>query len=73
MGYAINLSLAKSFSVKHEYEISPLQEALAIGVGNTVGSVFGTITSTSSLSRTSCQGSGLDFFIVFNYGRTQSG
>ena len=55
MGYAINLSLAKSFSVKHDYPIDPLQEALAIGTGNALGSVFGTITSTSSLSRTSCQ------------------
>ena len=57
MGYAINLSLAKSFSDKHGYQISPLQEALASGTSNAVGSFFGTITSTASLSRSSCQDS----------------
>ena len=57
MGYAINLSLAKSFSAKHGYRISPLQEALASGTSNAVGPFFGTIASTASLSRTSCQDS----------------
>ena len=55
MGYAITLSLAKSFSIKHNYVISPMQEAFALGTSNALGSVFGTIPATSSLSRTSCQ------------------
>ena len=55
MGYAITLSLAKSFSIKHNYVISPMQEAIALGTSNALGSVFGTIPATSSLSRTSCQ------------------
>ena len=55
MGYAVTLSLAKSFAITHDYVICSMQEAIAIGTANALGSLFGAIPATSSLARSSCQ------------------
>ena len=34
LGYAISLSLAKTFGMKHNYDIIPMQEAFALGQGD---------------------------------------
>lgn len=55
LGYAIALSLAKTFSYKNEYSINPMQEAFSLGIANSFGSLFNTIPGTASLSRSSLQ------------------
>lgn len=43
--------MAKLFSKKHKYEISPNQELYAYGVGNIVSSFFGGFPACVGLSR----------------------
>jgi len=57
LGYAIILSLTKTFAYKNAYAIDPMTEAFALGLANSVGAVFNTIPATTSLSRTSLQDS----------------
>jgi len=46
-----HISIAKSFGRLNGYKINPNQELIAIGVNNTVGSVFSAYPSTGSFSR----------------------
>lgn len=46
-----HISIAKSFGRLNGYKIDPNQELIAIGVNNTVGSVFSAYPSTGSFSR----------------------
>lgn len=55
VGYAINISLGKTFALKHGYKVDSNQELLALGLSNTVGSFFQCYSVTSSLSRSLVQ------------------
>lgn len=46
-----HISIAKSFGRLNGYKINPNQELIAIGVNNTVGSLFSAYPSTGSFSR----------------------
>ena len=46
-----HISISKSFGRLNGYEINPNQELIAIGVNNTLGSVFNAYPSTGSFSR----------------------
>ncbi|ORX36803.1 sulfate transporter family-domain-containing protein [Kockovaella imperatae] len=46
-----HISIAKSFGRLNGYKINPNQELIAIGVNNTLGSVFSAYPSTGSFSR----------------------
>lgn len=46
-----HISISKSFGRLNGYKINPNQELIAIGVNNTVGSVFSAYPSTGSFSR----------------------
>jgi sodium-independent sulfate anion transporter 11 len=46
-----HISIAKSFGRLNGYKINPNQELIAIGVNNTLGSVFNAYPSTGSFSR----------------------
>ncbi|XP_060912810.1 solute carrier family 26 member 6-like [Labrus mixtus] len=55
VGYAINISLGKTFALKHGYKVDSNQELIALGLSNTVGSFFQCYSVTSSLSRSLVQ------------------
>ncbi|KAK5863681.1 hypothetical protein PBY51_000694 [Eleginops maclovinus] len=55
VGYAINISLGKTFALKHGYQVDSNQELVALGLSNTVGSFFQCYSVTSSLSRSLVQ------------------
>lgn len=55
VGYAINISLGKTFGLKHGYKVDSNQELVALGLSNTVGSCFQCYSVTSSLSRSLVQ------------------
>ncbi|XP_076132944.1 solute carrier family 26 member 6 [Alosa pseudoharengus] len=55
VGYAINISLGKTFSLKHGYKVDSNQELVALGLSNTVGSFFQCYSVTSSMSRSLIQ------------------
>uniref|UniRef100_A0A3Q4BE59 STAS domain-containing protein n=1 Tax=Mola mola TaxID=94237 RepID=A0A3Q4BE59_MOLML len=55
VGYAINISLGKTFALKHGYKVDSNQELVALGLSNTVGSLFQCYSVTSSLSRSLVQ------------------
>ncbi|CAN9515549.1 unnamed protein product [Ophioblennius macclurei] len=55
VGYAINISLGKTFGLKHGYKVDSNQELVALGLSNTVGSFFQCYSVTSSLSRSLVQ------------------
>ncbi|XP_076596416.1 solute carrier family 26 member 6 [Chaetodon auriga] len=55
VGYAINISLGKTFALKHGYKVDSNQELVALGLSNTVGSFFQCYPVTSSLSRSLVQ------------------
>ncbi|XP_044068205.1 solute carrier family 26 member 6 isoform X2 [Siniperca chuatsi] len=55
VGYAINISLGKTFALKHGYKVDSNQELVAVGLSNTVGSFFQCYAVTSSLSRSLVQ------------------
>uniref|UniRef100_A0A8C4F545 Solute carrier family 26 member 6, like 2 n=1 Tax=Dicentrarchus labrax TaxID=13489 RepID=A0A8C4F545_DICLA len=55
VGYAINISLGKTFALKHGYKVDSNQELVALGLSNTVGSFFQCYAVTSSLSRSLVQ------------------
>ncbi|ESK85900.1 sulfate permease [Moniliophthora roreri MCA 2997] len=46
-----HISISKSFGRLNGYKINPNQELIAIGVTNTIGSVFGAYPATGSFSR----------------------
>lgn len=55
VGYAINISLGKTFALKHGYKVDSNQELVALGLSNTIGSFFQCYSVTSSLSRSLVQ------------------
>ncbi|RHZ89844.1 hypothetical protein Glove_9g156 [Diversispora epigaea] len=46
-----HISIAQSFSRVNDYKIDPSQEIIAIGITNTIGCFFGSVTATGSFSR----------------------
>ncbi|KAH0830499.1 sulfate permease [Lanmaoa asiatica] len=50
-----HIAIAKSFGRVNNYKINPNQELIAIGVANTVGSVFHAYPATGSFSRSALQ------------------
>ncbi|KAM4738329.1 solute carrier family 26 member 6 [Anableps anableps] len=55
VGYAINISLGKTFALKHGYKVNSNQELVAVGLCNTIGGFFRCYAVTSSLSRSLVQ------------------
>ncbi|XP_037122301.1 solute carrier family 26 member 6-like isoform X2 [Syngnathus acus] len=55
VGYAINISLGKTFALKHGYKVDSNQELVALGLSNTIGGCFQCYSVTSSLSRSLIQ------------------
>lgn len=55
VGYAINISLGKTFALKHGYKVDSNQELVALGLSNSIGSCFQCYSVTSSLSRSLVQ------------------
>ncbi|XP_062283979.1 solute carrier family 26 member 6 [Scomber scombrus] len=55
VGYAINISLGKTFALKHGYKVDSNQELVAVGLSNSIGSFFQCYSVTSSLSRSLVQ------------------
>ncbi|XP_061113282.1 solute carrier family 26 member 6-like isoform X1 [Conger conger] len=55
VGYAINISLGKTFALKHGYKVDSNQELVALGLSNTVGGFFQCYCVTSSMSRSLIQ------------------
>lgn len=55
VGYAINISLGKTFALKHGYKVDSNQELVAVGLCNSIGACFQCYSVTSSLSRSLVQ------------------
>ncbi|XP_062314440.1 sulfate transporter-like [Osmerus eperlanus] len=55
IGYAIVISLGKTFGLKHGYKVDSNQELVALGVSNSVGGFFQCYAVTSSMSRSMVQ------------------
>ncbi|KAI4896519.1 hypothetical protein NFI96_029535 [Prochilodus magdalenae] len=55
VGFAINISLGKTFAIKHGYKVDSNQELVAVGLSNAVGGFFQCYPVTSSLSRSLVQ------------------
>uniref|UniRef100_A0A3Q3NFE6 Solute carrier family 26 member 6, like 1 n=1 Tax=Mastacembelus armatus TaxID=205130 RepID=A0A3Q3NFE6_9TELE len=51
VGYAICISLGKTFALKHGYKVDSNQELVALGLSNTVGGFFQCFSVCSSMSR----------------------
>ncbi|XP_059426152.1 solute carrier family 26 member 6, like isoform X2 [Carassius carassius] len=55
VGYAISISLGKTFALKHGYKVDSNQELVALGLSNTVGGFFHCFSVCSSMSRSLIQ------------------
>ncbi|KAM4610808.1 solute carrier family 26 member 6 [Polymixia lowei] len=55
IGYAINISLGKTFALKHGYKVDSNQELVALGLSNSIGSFFQCYSVTASMSRSLVQ------------------
>ncbi|KAK2915104.1 solute carrier family 26 member 6, like 1 isoform X2 [Channa argus] len=55
VGYAICISLGKTFALKHGYKVDNNQELVALGVSNAVGGFFQCFSVCSSMSRSLIQ------------------
>ncbi|KAL1249673.1 hypothetical protein QQF64_020678 [Cirrhinus molitorella] len=55
VGYAINISLGKTFALRHGYKVDSNQELVALGLSNAIGGFFQCYSVTSSLSRSLVQ------------------
>lgn len=55
VGYAINISLGKTFALKHGYKVDNNQELVSLGLSNIVGGFFQCFSVTASLSRSLIQ------------------
>ncbi|TRY55040.1 hypothetical protein DNTS_020774 [Danionella cerebrum] len=51
VGYAISISLGKTFGLKHGYKVESNQELVALGLSNTAGGFFQCFSVCSSMSR----------------------
>ncbi|XP_077132601.1 solute carrier family 26 member 6-like isoform X2 [Ranitomeya variabilis] len=55
VAYAMSISLAKMFAMKHSYKVDSNQELIALGLSNITGSFFHCFAVTSSMSRSLVQ------------------
>uniref|UniRef100_A0A3B5PWX5 Solute carrier family 26 member 6 n=1 Tax=Xiphophorus maculatus TaxID=8083 RepID=A0A3B5PWX5_XIPMA len=55
VGYAINISLGKTFALKHGYKVNNNQELVSLGLCNTIGGCFRCYAVASSMSRSLVQ------------------
>ncbi|KAL6112079.1 slc26a6 [Pungitius sinensis] len=55
VGYAISISLGKTFALKHGYNVDSNQELVALGLSNVVGGFFQCFSVCSSMSRSLIQ------------------
>uniref|UniRef100_A0A3B5LM17 Si:ch211-117c9.2 n=1 Tax=Xiphophorus couchianus TaxID=32473 RepID=A0A3B5LM17_9TELE len=55
VGYAINISLGKTFALKHGYKVNNNQELVSLGLCNTIGGFFRCYAVASSMSRSLVQ------------------
>ncbi|XP_063998558.1 chloride anion exchanger [Pogoniulus pusillus] len=55
VGFAVAFSVAKVYSIKHDYTIDGNQELIAFGLGNIVGGSFKGFASSTALSRSAVQ------------------
>ncbi|CAJ1050690.1 solute carrier family 26 member 6%2C like isoform X1 [Xyrichtys novacula] len=55
VGYAISISLGKTFALKHGYKVDSNQELVALGLSNTVGGFFQCYAVCPSMSRSLIQ------------------
>ncbi|GAB0175764.1 chloride anion exchanger [Grus japonensis] len=55
VGFAVAFSVAKVYSIKHDYAVDGNQELIAFGLGNIVGGSFKGFASSTSLSRSGVQ------------------
>ncbi|XP_062854208.1 solute carrier family 26 member 6, like [Trichomycterus rosablanca] len=55
VGYAISVSLGKTFALKHGYKVNSNQELVALGLSNTVGGFFQCYSVCASMSRSLVQ------------------
>ncbi|XP_043080052.1 solute carrier family 26 member 6 [Puntigrus tetrazona] len=55
VGYAVSISLGKTFALKHGYKVDSNQELVALGLSNTIGGFFQCYSVTSSMSRSLVQ------------------
>uniref|UniRef100_A0A8B9NTT8 Solute carrier family 26 member 3 n=1 Tax=Apteryx owenii TaxID=8824 RepID=A0A8B9NTT8_APTOW len=55
VGFAVGFSVAKVYSIKHDYPLDGNQELIAFGLGNIVGGSFKGFASSTSLSRSGVQ------------------
>uniref|UniRef100_A0A8C1KGF8 SLC26A/SulP transporter domain-containing protein n=1 Tax=Cyprinus carpio TaxID=7962 RepID=A0A8C1KGF8_CYPCA len=55
VGYAISISLGKTFALKHGYKVDSNQELVALGLSNTFGGFFQCFSVCSSMSRSLIQ------------------
>ncbi|XP_033930642.1 solute carrier family 26 member 3 [Pseudochaenichthys georgianus] len=55
VGFAVAFSVAKVYSIKHDYTIDGNQELIAFGVSNMFGASFKSFAASTALSRTALQ------------------
>lgn len=55
VGFAVAFSVAKVYSIKHDYTIDGNQELIAFGVSNIFGASFKSFAASTALSRTAVQ------------------
>ncbi|XP_044042954.1 chloride anion exchanger-like isoform X1 [Siniperca chuatsi] len=55
VGFAVAFSVAKVYSIKHDYTIDGNQELIAFGVSNIFGASFRAFAASTALSRTAVQ------------------
>ncbi|KAJ8360947.1 hypothetical protein SKAU_G00174720 [Synaphobranchus kaupii] len=55
VGYAISISLGKTFALKHGYKLDSNQELVALGLSNVTGGLFQGFSVCSSMSRSLIQ------------------
>ncbi|XP_060935988.1 chloride anion exchanger-like [Limanda limanda] len=55
VGFAVSFSVAKVYSIKHDYTIDGNQELIAFGVSNIFGASFRSFAASTALSRTAIQ------------------
>ncbi|XP_062332312.1 solute carrier family 26 member 6, like [Osmerus eperlanus] len=57
VGYAISISLGKTFAIKHGYKVDSNQELVALGLSNGIGAFFQCFSVSASMSRSLIQDS----------------
>uniref|UniRef100_A0A4W6EA91 STAS domain-containing protein n=1 Tax=Lates calcarifer TaxID=8187 RepID=A0A4W6EA91_LATCA len=55
VGFAVAFSVAKVYSIKHDYTIDGNQELIAFGISNIFGASFRSFAASTALSRTAVQ------------------